>query len=79
MKKILILLIIFTLIGCDSGAIINDEYIPSYGLMSYNEKRNDIIYGISIKNAIVTILFLETVIVPILYLLEYMYIPVEAK
>ncbi|NCB03798.1 MAG: hypothetical protein EOM67_16825 [Spirochaetia bacterium] len=80
MKKILIvLLLILSLTGCDSGAIVHDEYIPSYGLMSVDKKRDDVAYQISIKNAIITMLFSETIIVPILYLLEYVYIPVEAK
>ena len=80
MKKVLILLlVIFTMIGCDSGAIVHDKYISSYGLMSVDKKRDDVAYRISIKNAVIAFLFAETIFVPILYAFDYVYIPVAMK
>ena len=80
MKKIiacmLILVLSFTLIGCESGAIVDGTFVKSYGLMSKEDKVAGVEYEISMLNTVWAIVAFETVIVPIIYLAEYMYVPV---
>lgn len=84
MKKFLaILLIIMILVsGCTKGAYIEIDgqytWVDSYGLRG--EPRNDVIYSISVANALVSFVFAGyTIIIPAFYALDYIYIPVEEK
>lgn len=74
---VLILVFTFAMVGCESGANVDGTFVKSYGLMSQDDKVAGVEYTISIWNAVVAILTFETVIVPIIYLAEYMYVPVK--
>ena len=78
-KKIALMLMIASLfVSCTEGAFIekNGEqvWVKSYGLNGKPEK--GIEYEVNAMNAVVSIFCLETVLVPVVYVLDYIYVPV---
>ena len=80
-KKALTVLLTLVLMasfsGCTQGAMVDGEYVSSYGFLNSGDKVENVNYEISISNAIITVIFSETIVIPILYFASYIYVPVN--
>jgi hypothetical protein len=89
MKKIvifsLVALLVFsgcaerkTINKCQDGKQVSIVYEP-YGVFNMGEKDPDISYKLSVGNAVITFLTLETIIIPVIIIGWYLYEPVGLK
>ena len=80
MKKVLCMLLIGILlcsfVSCEVSREIQGVAVKSYGLLNQDEAIEGVVYGISVQNAIWTIIALETIVVPVLYFMYYIWVPV---
>lgn len=83
MRKIVLVILISILIlqmsGCTKERYIEvdgkTQVVSSYGLASLDKKVDGVVYGFSIKNAVIAVLLSETIIVPVLWVCDYIYVP----
>jgi len=74
-KKLLILTTLLTLVSCSSGNSLG----KCVGLEALDRDPN-LVYEVSVRNALVSLIFIETLIVPVLYVVgDYIYCPVSKK
>ena len=68
------LLSVIGFVGCKSET----QFGQCVGFDNDDHKPN-LVYKISIRNAIVSIIFAQTIIVPVIWAFDYAYCPVEKK
>lgn len=82
MKKMLVLILAVSLmfVSCSQGAYIeqngSERWVRSYGLCGEPEEGID--YELNVGNAVISFFLLETVVVPIVWGLDEIYVPVRA-
>ncbi len=80
MKKLLILMLIGVMmvstVGCVRSVEVDGRKVSSYGFANKSDAVEGIQYEVSIRNAIWSILALETVVAPVLYFMFYVWTPV---
>lgn len=75
MKKLILLAALaLSLTGCENGT----EFGECVGL-SDSQRDPGLVYEVSTRNAIVSIIFFETLVVPVVWALEHAYCPVGTK
>ena len=74
MKKLLIVLVLMAVAGCRSET----EFGQCVGLDS-QEDNPELVYSFSTRNAVVAVVFVETVVVPVVWILDYARCPVAKK
>ena len=82
MKRIILLLLVVGLLlsSCACGAVLEDGvYYPTYGLAHPDRQEDHVDYQFSYWNAFLGIIFVETVIVPIVVVANKLYVPVGLK
>lgn len=81
MKKIflvfLVLLLALAVMGCDDSATINGKEVECVGLGE--DKLPEYTYRVDKSNVFVGILFLETIIVPVVVVADQLWCPVAEK
>jgi hypothetical protein len=74
MRTLLILAVMVLLTGCRTEAEVNGKMYPCVGT---NSTRNpNLVYKMSTRNVVVGIIFIETIVVPVVTVLEYLECPV---
>jgi len=80
MKKLLIIILLsITLTSCANSKRINGESIEPYGLFNQELKRDDVVYNLSIGTIILSVIFVETLIVPVIACGWYLWEPQRQK
>ena len=79
MKKMICvcLIIAFIFAGCAHPIEVNGKTIHTYGLFNPDEKQNNIKYEVSFGNVVLSVIFFETAIVPVILLGWHLYEPIE--
>lgn len=73
---VLISVLLFSVVGCEASREIQGTEIKSYGLLNQDEAVDGVVYGISVRNAIWSVIALETIVVPVLYFMYYIWVPI---
>jgi hypothetical protein len=81
MKRIIALILVAsTLTACGSSKMIDGKLYSTYGLLNESTQKNDkIAYQMSVGNLILSIVFCETIIVPIILVGYDFFEPVGKK
>lgn len=76
-KKIIIMLIgtTFMLSACANNKTINGKIIEPYGIFNTEDKREGVHYHVSIVNVVLSMAFLNTVVVPVVLCGWYLWEP----
>ena len=74
MRKLMItMMLAFMLVGCSSKT----QYGQCVGISG--QKQHNLIYKVDTTNLVVSVIFGETLIVPIVYTMDYIWCPVGVK
>jgi len=85
MKKLIVLLVIVSglLMSCSEPKKFNingkETLVEPYGLINPEEKNDSIVYKISKEDIVLSLIFSESLIVPVVSIGFYLYQPVEKK
>jgi hypothetical protein len=83
MKTILSLILAVFIISCSSEKTFKingkDTVVEPYGLFNPEAKNDSVLYKVSVPDVIVSIIFSETVIVPVVSVGWYIYQPIGKK
>ena len=72
-KKFIVMLMLSMLVACESSTNLG----PCIGIV--DTEQEDLVYEISIQNAIVTVIFIETIVVPIIWAIDCAKCPVARR
>ena len=81
MKKVLamvlIVIVLASTLGCVRGREVHGVQVSSYGFANKDDAVEGVEYEVSVRNAVWSALAVETVIVPILYFMFYVWVPIK--
>ena len=82
MKKLIAALALSSLlmVGCGQPKVIEGKYLPTYGLINQDENKDPTIrYEVSVGNMVWSVIFCETVVVPLYFFGWSLFNPVAKK
>ncbi len=77
MKKLIAIATLLLLTGCAHDEIINGKRIEPYGLLNQEKKDSTVAYEVSPGNVILSIVFSETLVVPVILCGWYLWQPIK--
>jgi len=80
MKKTIVFLVLISLIGCASPIYVEDEVVGPYGMyhlfFDKDKINEDMVYKLSIGNMILSVVLVETIVVPFVLVGWYLWQPI---